>query len=289
MTYETQKYRVEKNAYDSSNDLAKQGFIVEVEHVPTGHKVSFKAFLTSFNDTFQPNWTPEEVYGRADPIYSYKNTKRNITMNWKMVAHGEGEAYQNLLKAQKLAQFTYPNYSVLNNCGDRVSRTVSQGPLLRLKFVNLIRDTKTINVAKGVSEKEIYNSYDNGGNGLLGFFSSVTVNFNLERDEGGAFRLLEEIEDDDGNITYQAKNGVLLPKQIDIQVGGFNPIHEHYLGWDNKGNFSGGISFPYGVQEYIPDPNNTEGEPKEPIEENTSTDLDIQAAELGVLYDTQFA
>jgi len=240
------QYRDEPLFSDGSDNLANQGYLIEIEHVPSGESVTFKAFITSFNDTYAPNWTPEEVYGRADPIYNYKNTKRSITINFKMPAASESEAYANLSKAQKLAQFNYPNYSSMT-CNNIISRTVSQAPLLRLKFINLIRSTADVTSNPLEYGNELYNSYNNGGKGILGFFSNITYNFNLENDNGGGFRLLEEIRDNDGNTTYQAKNGVLLPKLIDVTLGNFSPIHEQHLGWDENGIFSEGKSFPYGA------------------------------------------
>jgi hypothetical protein len=241
------QYRDEPLFSDGSDNLANQGYLIEIEHVPSGESVTFKAFITSFNDTYAPNWTPEEVYGRADPIYNYKNTTRSITINFKMPAASESEAYANLSKAQKLAQFNYPNYSSMT-CNNIISRTVSQAPLLRLKFINLIRSTADVTSDPNTYGNELYNSYNNGGKGILGFFSNITYNFNLENDGGGGFRLLEEIRDNEGNITtYQAKNGVLLPKLIDVTLGNFSPIHEQHLGWDENGIFSEGRSFPYGA------------------------------------------
>ena len=236
-------YRDEGNFSDPSDTLAQQGYLIEIEHVPSKQRVSFKAYITSFNDTYSPNWTPEEVYGRADPIYNYKNTTRSITINFKLPAASESEAYANLAKVQKLAQFNYPNYSTLSDCDDIESKTVSQAPLLRLKFMNFIRSTKGIVVSNELSEREIYSSYNNGGEGILGFFSNITYNFNLENDDGGGFRVFDQ---EGESVQY----GTLVPRLIDVTLGNFSPIHDHHLGWDENGVFSGGISFPYGAQEY---------------------------------------
>lgn len=270
------QYRDEPFFSDGSDTLANQGYLIEIEHVPSGESVTFKAFITSFNDTYSPNWTPEEVYGRADPIYNYKNTKRSITINFKMPAASESEAYANLSKAQKLAQFNYPNYSSMT-CNNKISRTVSQAPLLRLKFINLIRSTADVASDSTTYGNELYNSYNNSGKGILGFFSNITYNFNLEHEGGGGFRLLEEIQDLEGKISYRAKNGVLLPKLIDVTLGNFSPIHEQHLGWDENRIFSEGKSFPYGADsrdftfQFAENPSS--------VDEDTMTEQQIQQLE----------
>jgi len=254
------RYRDEGNFSDPSDTLAQQGYIIEIEHVPSKQKVSFKAVITSFNDAYSPNWTPEEVYGRADPIYNYKNTTRSITINFKLPSASESEAYANLAKVQKLAQFNYPNYSTLSDCDGVESKTVSQAPLLRLKFMNFIRSTKDIVGSEELSEREIYSSYNSGGEGILGFFSNITYNFNLENDDGGGFRVFDE---DSGEAQY----ATLVPRLIDVTLGNFSPIHDHHLGWDENGVFSGGVSFPYGAQEYI-------GTGKQPSNEGVTKTLE---------------
>jgi hypothetical protein len=273
------RYRDEGNFSDPSDTLAQQGYLIEIEHVPSGQRVSFKAFITSFNDTYSPNWTPEEVYGRADPIYNYKNTTRSITINFKLPAASESEAYANLAKVQKLAQFNYPNYSTLSDCDGVESKTVSQAPLLRLKFMNFIRSTKGIIASEELSEREIYSSYNNGGEGILGFFSNITYNFNLENDNGGGFRVFDQENN-------KAQYGTLVPRLIDVTLGNFSPIHDHHLGWDENGVFSDGVSFPYGAQEYIGTervPSKQAGTKTLPEEENEAIAANVQAAELDVI------
>ena len=273
------RYRDEGNFSDPSDTLAQQGYLIEIEHVPSKQRVSFKAYITSFNDTYSPNWTPEEVYGRADPIYNYKNTTRSITINFKLPAASESEAYANLAKVQKLAQFNYPNYSTLSDCDGVESKTVSQAPLIRLKFMNFIRSAKGIVVSEELSEREIYSSYNNGGEGILGFFSNITYNFNLENDDGGGFRVFDQ----EGQT---AQYGTLVPRLIDVTLGNFSPIHDHHLGWDENGVFSGGISFPYGAQEYRGRKDvseNQAGTTTLTEEENDAIALNVEAAELDVL------
>jgi hypothetical protein len=208
------------NYFDGSDSLARTGYRISIQHVSseTAPSLHFKAFITSFNDTFSQNWNSQEVYGRADPIYNFKNTNRKISLGFKMVASSESEAYENLTKAQKLAQYMYPNYTDIGG-----AKTVSQSPLIRLSIMNLLQTTDSA-LPKTTSGKNIYESYEeNGaGDGVLGFFDNVTFNWNLENSEAGVFQL---------------ESGSVLPKLIEISIGGFSPIHEQHLGWDENGRF----------------------------------------------------
>ena len=46
----------------------------------TGQKVSFPAFVTDFGDSFKVDLSNTQVYGRMDPIITYKNTTRTVTL-----------------------------------------------------------------------------------------------------------------------------------------------------------------------------------------------------------------
>ena len=214
---------------DGTDALANKDFIITIKHVPSGKMIKFKAFITAFNDTFAQDWNSEPVYGRADPLYNFKQTTRKISIGFKMPAASEGEAYENLTKAQQLSQFMYPNYTDVNG-----AKTLSQGPLLRLQVMNLLQSTKNKERNSIESPDDIlYTSYGAGDEGMLGFCSDVTFNFNLENSDHGVF---------------QKANGTILPKLIEVSIGGFSPIHEHHLGWDQRNIFSDGLQFPYGAQ-----------------------------------------
>ena len=214
---------------DGSDALANKNFIIMVTHVPSNKSIKFKAFITAFNDTFSQDWNSETVYGRADPLYNFKQTTRRISIGFKMPAASEGEAYENLVKAQQFAQFMYPNYSNFGTTENPV-RTISQGPLLRLKVMNLLQTTKNNQRDPIVSPRNLYTSYNTGGEGMLGFCSDITFNFNLEGEHGA----------------FQKSDGTILPKLIEVSIGGFSPIHEHHLGWDED-IFGEGSQFPYGA------------------------------------------
>ena len=230
---------------DRSDAYANQRqMFISFQHVPSNSAVSFKAFITAFNESYISDWTSETVYGRADPIYMFKNTTRKITLAFKIPAAAEGEAFENLGRVQKLIQFLYPNYTTLinplTNQPDTFAQTISQSPLVRLKIMNLL----SMNNNDGMPYESV-KARDGWANtpsqGLLGVIENVAVNHNLEGDEGA----------------FEVGAATLLPKMIDINLS-FGVIHEHAVGWQNEGVDDAGVegstepqfsqpSFPYAV------------------------------------------
>ena len=214
-------------------------------HVPSQSSIFFKAFITAFNESYTSNWQSEEVFGRADPIHTFKQTARTIQLSFVVPAASESEAYENLGKVQNLIQFLYPNYTDVQG-----AQTISQGPLLRLKIMNLLQNVKDVkrsadqtSYASLKSKSKYYTEYKSLGShpqqGLLGFISSFTGNHNLENKESGVF---------------EKSQNTILPKTIEVIIS-FTPIHEHPLGWDKNDKFSAGSKatgevFPYGVSTY---------------------------------------
>ena len=207
--------------------------VVSFQHVPTGHDVYFKAYITAFNESFNSDWAAESVYGRADPIYMYKNTVRKITLSFKVPAATEGESYENLGRLQKLISFLYPRYSDVQK-----AQTISQSPLIRLKVMNLLQQADQLSLFVGdapdwstTPPKKLFDSYSSSNVswlGLLGTINNVNIDHHLGDDIG----------------TLVPGPNVILPKLLEITVD-FNAIHEHPLGWDEDDNFS--AVFPYNV------------------------------------------
>lgn len=72
--------------------------------------VEFPAFISTFNDTFSPQWGEYNDMGRADPKVMYEQFSRQINFNFKVVALKTGEARENYLKFNTLAKAAYPHY-----------------------------------------------------------------------------------------------------------------------------------------------------------------------------------
>ena len=239
---------------DHSDAYANNGFVISFFHMISKKHVRFKAFITTLNETYSPDYAAEQVFGRMDSIYTYKNTNRNITLAFKVPAASTGEAYENLAKTQTLVQMLYPAYTDVNN-----ALTVAQAPLVRLKVMNIIRKNLNPSISStSNSYQSLYDTYSSEDNvelGLLGVIQNVTVLHNLENQDVGVL---------------EKSSNTVLPKLIDINID-FRPLHEHPIGW-NENNFSQ-PSFPYDAIQY----GNESAPPDVSVGEDNITDETSQA------------
>jgi len=113
--------------------LANQGLVLKIASAyDVSNPITFVAFMNSFSDTFSQNFQKDAVYGRMDPIQSYKNTERKLAMSWKLVSANHIEAEKNMLNISVLTKKMYPSYG-----GKRITRA----PLMAIKYMNILRDT----------------------------------------------------------------------------------------------------------------------------------------------------
>ena len=245
---------------DPSDSYAEQKhMLISFKHVPSGRAVFFKAFITAFNESYNCDWSRETIYGRTDPVMLFKNNERAISLNFKVPAYSESEAYENLGRVQTLTQFLYPSYKNLGGSNSAHAQTIAQSPLIRLKVMNLLANQNGTPGAaipdqavyqKQQSAFDMFENYMDQGiatqdDGLLGAITSFQINHNLENTEGGAFEF---------------GLGTVLPKLLDVTVQ-FSPLHEHTVGWIDDKPIN--AAFPYGVHlkdnhipedPYVPNP-----------------------------------
>jgi len=238
---------------DPTDALANElGQIIELYHVPTEQSVKFKAYLTAFTDQYSCDWSSEEVFGRMDPIQTYKSTKRTISLGWDVPASSFFEAKTNLQKASKLLSLLYPTYS---KAGGGAS-TMTAPPLFKLKFMNLIQDSQ-LGGAKSPASIS----------GLLGTIAGFTYEPDLE---SGFFQPTKNTKngpyaqpkaDAQGNrpdpkvfvvnkYVDDADRGKLFPQTIKFQCE-YTVLHQHSLGWNDakaKEAVIGFGKFPYDSQ-----------------------------------------
>ena len=124
----------ETTFYDASNYYANQYHnFISFTSVISGDTVKFKAFLTEFQDQFQSDWNSEQVYGRNDPIQTFRNTTRKISLGWDVPAASIWEAKVNMASSARLIRMLYPSYKSKNSV-----TTIDKAPLIQVKFRNLI-------------------------------------------------------------------------------------------------------------------------------------------------------
>jgi hypothetical protein len=159
---------------------------------------SFAAFLTDFSDGFTSNWNSQEIYGRMDPIFTYKNTTRKITLAFDVPSNSKSAAVINALNSQNLINSLYPVYEDQEGRG---TATIGSPPLVRIKLANLI--------CRSDKDRKINSAREAG---LLGWIDGFT--FKPELDSG---------------VFVNDDNTVIYPKLYKVSFG-FNVIHEHALG-----------------------------------------------------------
>ena len=225
---------------DYTKSYEMGGIALEWAHIPTagatGDSIRFKAFITTFNESYQSDWNQEHVYGRMDPIESFRSTRRTISLGWTVIAHSPQEGSENLSKVSKLLKFLYPTYALqqksFNESGFGV---ISASPLLKLKFMNLIQNaprgaTAATSIANAFSSdsQQSYGSVLTSG--LVGRVDGFNVNHEL----------------DDG--FFMGDGPTATPKRISLSCN-FYPIHEHGLGWDGNTKQFFAPEWPYGKSE----------------------------------------
>tara|TARA_R110002020_G_scaffold37239_17_gene112562 strand:+ start:205 stop:1497 length:1293 start_codon:yes stop_codon:yes gene_type:complete len=214
------------DASDSYANLKKS--VIGFHHEPTGFQVYFKAFVTNFQDNFTCDWGAEEIFGRVDPVYQYKNTQRSISLSWKLPAATLSEGVENLGKVQALIKMLYPGYSMdyseaqpgfLRAPVGLTARHLVQSPLIRLDFMNMVAKHSGKNKVEFVgtgNSDGMSMAFSSKSQGLLGAVRNIVVNHNLETD-AGVFHGV----------------GAIIPKLIEIDID-FAPMHELPLGWNDN-------------------------------------------------------
>jgi hypothetical protein len=92
-----------------------------ISSVISEDSISFPAFLTDMTQTFTSNWQTEEVYGRNDPIGTFQNTTRTLSLSWDLPSATEADAKINLTNTARLAQFLYPGYTSMSMVSPELS------------------------------------------------------------------------------------------------------------------------------------------------------------------------
>jgi len=230
MSFNSTKYNGTKGSLiDVTDDYANKNFVISFYHLISKKTISFKAYITNFNDTYNSTYASETVFGRADPIQSFKNTTRQISLAFKAPASSIGEGYENLAKTQQLIQFLYPAYIEANS-----SLTIAQSPLVRLKVMNILGNSSAMSISDPAdSFTTVYSNYGSNSDsttGLLGVIGNLTVLHGLESDAG----------------VFIKSDGVIIPRVIEVSLN-FSPIHQHTVGWQDENTFYE-PAFPYGAQ-----------------------------------------
>lgn len=108
----------EKNRQEKEGDLFFQDqikfniktIVPRSNDEPDVTRLDFRAYLDSFSDSFNGQWTGTRFLGRAEELYSYTGTKRAIELGFKIAASSQGEIQPLYQKLNKLVGSTAPTY-----------------------------------------------------------------------------------------------------------------------------------------------------------------------------------
>jgi len=205
---------------DSSDDFKDRGAYLVIEDTRGNkfgningdgeNKIKFKAFLTAFSDKYTSNWNSTEVYGRMDPIHTFQNTSRSITVSLVIPSVSYKEGIENLQRVQALERLMYPNYeTATNDSGKKTGPTsITEAPVFKVQFANLIQDAKS-------------------GGGLHCIIPDVAFNPTID---AGFYA--------DGNKEFKQ----LVPKEMTLDLT-LNILHMHEMGWSGA-KFEAAENFP---------------------------------------------
>jgi len=186
---------------------------IEFYSLPADKAIRFKAFLTDFTDSYKSDWNKENLFGRMDPLQTFKGTERTITISWDVPSASLREAKANLKRASILFSMLYPAYS------QGPGAVMTTPPLFKLKMMNWIHDAGASAQNGAGSAKEC---------GLIGTASGFDFAPDLE---AGVFH--------DGP-------GKIYPKAIKLNCT-YTVNHTHIVGWGSNGtSYDDANTFPYG-------------------------------------------
>jgi hypothetical protein len=109
---------------EETNDLVK--FRIEAinnDNPGEGVFIHFRAFIDSFSDNYNADWSSTQYIGRGEKFYTYNNFDRTINMSWTVAAQSKDELIPMYQKLNFLASNLMPDY---NNQG------YMRGALVRL-------------------------------------------------------------------------------------------------------------------------------------------------------------
>jgi hypothetical protein len=197
--------------------------------VVSGEHVKFPALLTQLDDKFSPNWNPQKVFGRQDPILTFQGTERTMDVAFDVPSESKRQAKDNLVKLNKLIKFLYPGFSTQGS-----ANTISASPLLRIKFANLIYDQSK--GVTGVNPEE---------HGLVCGITNFSHSFKF-----------------DGTAGWVDEENSAIPASFSISFSA-TILHTHDLGFTKEddgeqGAYLPDTEFPYYVSEADDEGNATE-------------------------------
>lgn len=117
----------------------------------TNEIIALHAFLDNMADSFNVDMAETQGYGRIGNVYSYKNTIRNISISFKIIATNKEDFDQMWYKINKIVMFCFPQYTLgrtlsfddengqTYNFVQPFSQLPSSSPMIRLRIGDVFK------------------------------------------------------------------------------------------------------------------------------------------------------
>lgn len=170
--------------------------------------IHFRAYIESFNDSYQGSWNPVKYMGRGNNFYKYDGYTRDINMDFRVVVHSKYEQAFLYDKLNYLASAIAPNYS---------SGGFMRGNLVKLTVGDYLNNT--IGILNGFSFSIPQESPWDIGRDLGGKLSDNSLQLPFIIDVGGfKFTPIHNFIDRTINSNYITE-GKAKPDQRYISLG----------------------------------------------------------------------
>ncbi len=162
-------------------------------------ELKFPAYITDFSDNYTSNWKSEQIYGKMDPIATFQNTSRKVSLSFDLPSANLADAINNFKNINYLIRGLYPVYNSDEKFG---IATIGSPPFFRIRYTNLLYNP---------ASKDGLLCYLDGG-------------FNFTPDIASGYFI-----DYQNKSAYPDNNAALYPKLIKASLA-FTVIHEVPLG-----------------------------------------------------------
>lgn len=157
----------------------------------------FRAIINNLDDSFNANWTPVNLIGRADPNYHYTGYSRDLSLGFDIYATSRDELKFIWRKLNALAGYTAPEYSSEDIALRAPWMRITIGDL----FVQQPAVLNSLNYTYDTDASWEINIEDDPTNMQVPFKIGVTCQFNLITDylpqkDGRFFTLAKSFNDD---------------------------------------------------------------------------------------------
>lgn len=107
------------------NDMIPFRFeAINTDEPELAETMAFRAFLDDYSDDFNADWNEFQYNGRAEPFFTYKGFKRDISFSFKVAAQSRVEMMPLYRKLNYLVSQTAPEYKNLRMRGNFMKLTI---------------------------------------------------------------------------------------------------------------------------------------------------------------------